>query len=273
MKKISLFTTALLAMLLLACQPAPLTVMSFNVRYGAAPDGDNAWELRKSATGAMLAEVHPDVFGVQEALPEQIDYILEVAPAYKCYGIGRNDGVEGEHMSIFYNTERIEMQDHGTWWLSETPEVPSKGWDAKYPRTATWALLSDLRTGKQLYFVDTHLDHRGVVARREGLLMIVNKVREMNPEVPMVLLGDFNVEPGDSALLALDGLMLSARATARKTTDVPSFNGFGLSRATLIDYIYYSGFSGAREFRVLNEPFDGKPYISDHYPIVEKLDY
>lgn len=271
MKKISLLTTALLA-LLLACQPAPLTVMSFNVRNSAADDGPNDWELRKSATGAMLSEVKPDVFGVQEALPDQIDYILEAAPAYKCYGIGRNDGVEGERMSIFYNTRRMQMEDHGTWWLSETPDVPSKGWDAKYPRTATWALLSDLRTGKQLYFVDTHLDHRGVAARREGLLMIVNKVREMNPDVPMVLLGDFNVEPGDSTLLALDGLMLSARTTARRTTDVPSFNGFKEPKS-IIDYIYYSGFSGAREFRVLNEPFDGKPYISDHYPIVAKLNY
>ena len=89
----------------------------------------------------------------------------------------------------------------------------------------------------------------------------------------MVLLGDFNVEPGDSALLALDGLMLSARATARKTTAEPSFNGFGLSDATLIDYIYYSGFKDVREFRVVNETFDEKPYISDHYPIVAKLDY
>ena len=95
----------------------------------------------------------------------------------------------------------------------------------------------------------------------------------MNPDVPMVLLGDFNVEPGDSALLALDGLMLDARSTARKSTDQPSFNGFGESRATLIDYIYYSGFSATREFRVVNESFDGKPYISDHYPIVAKLDY
>lgn len=273
MKRLSFFATALLALLLMACQPAPLTVMSFNVRNSAASDGPNDWELRKSATAAMLSEVKPDVFGVQEALPDQIDYILEAAPSYQCYGIGRNDGVEGERMSIFYNTERMQMEDHGTWWLSETPDVPSRGWDAKYPRTATWALLSDLRTGRQLYFVDTHLDHRGVAARREGLLMIVSKVREMNPDVPMVLLGDFNVEPGDSALLALDGLMLDARSTARKTTDVPSFNGFGESRATLIDYIYYSGFSAAREFRVVTESFDGKPYISDHYPIVAKLDY
>ena len=273
MKRLSLLTASLLALLFVACQPAPLTVMSFNVRNSAASDGPNDWELRKSATGAMLAAVRPDVFGVQEALPDQIDYILEAAPAYQCYGIGRNDGVEGERMSIFYNTERMQMEDHGTWWLSETPDVPSKGWDAKYPRTATWALLSDLRTGRQLYFVDTHLDHRGVQARREGLLMIVNKVREMNPDVPMVLLGDFNVEPGDSALLALDGLMLSVRTTARKTTDEPSFNGFGLSDATLIDYIYYSGFKDVREFRVVNETFDEKPYISDHYPIVAKLDY
>ena len=124
MKKfLSVFTPVLLAVLFVACQPAPLKVMSYNVRYGAAKDGDNSWDLRKSATAAMLAKVKPDVFGVQEALPNQIDYILEVAPAYKCYGIGRNDGVEGERMSIFYNTKRMEMADHGTWWLSETPDM------------------------------------------------------------------------------------------------------------------------------------------------------
>ena len=273
MKKLSFVASVLLALSLLACQPASLTVMSFNVRNSGASDGPNDWELRKSATGAMLASVKPDVFGVQEALPDQIDYILGAAPSYKCYGIGRNDGVEGERMSIFYNTERMELLDCGTWWLSETPDVPSRGWDAKYPRTATWALLKDLRAGRELYLVDTHLDHRGVNARREGLLMVVNKVKEMNPDVPMILLGDFNVEPGDSALLALDGLMLDARTTARKTTDTPSFNGFGNSRATVIDYIYYNGFKAAESFRVLDAPFDGKPYISDHYPIVACLEY
>ena len=274
---LSRFTAALAAVLLalplvVSCKYDSIVVMSYNVRFGAAKDGDNSWEFRRSATPAMLKKYHPDVFGVQEALPEQIDYILETAPGYKCYGIGRNDGVEGERMSVFYNTKRFELEDCGTWWLSETPDVPSKGWDAKHPRTATWTLLKDLKAGRELYFVDTHLDHRGAVARREGLAMIVSKVREMNPDVPMVLVGDFNVEPADSCLLALDGLMLDARSTAEKTVDTPSFNGFKAPHKT-IDYIYYSGFSAAKKFSVVTESFDGKPFISDHYPIVSTLKY
>ena len=263
---------ALALPLVISCRSYSLVVMSYNVRYGLADDGDNSWQNRRSATPAMLAKYKPDVFGVQEALPEQIDYILETAPDYQCYGIGRNDGVEGERMSIFYNTRRLEMEDCGTWWLSETPDVPSKGWDAKYPRTATWALLKDLESGREFYFVNTHLDHRGVNARREGLAMIVNKVSEMNPEIPMVLTGDFNVEPADSCLLALDGLMLDARLTARKTDATPSFNGFKEPQK-IIDYIYYNGFSGASRFHVVTETFDGKPFISDHYPIVSTLKY
>lgn len=277
MKRFAFFRTivlAALAGLLFSCTGRDsIVVMSYNVRNSNAADGDNAWELRRSATPAMLKAVKPDVFGVQEALPEQEAYILETAPSYKSYGIGRNDGVEGERMSVFYNTRRIALEDCGTWWLSETPDEPSVGWDAKYPRTATWALLKDLRSGREFYFVNTHLDHKGAVARREGLAMIVEKIRGMNPDVPMVLVGDFNVEPSDSCLVDLDRMMLSARNTAARTEATPSFNGFRTPASKTIDYIYYNGFAGASSFRVVSEPFDGKAFISDHYPIVASLKY
>lgn len=250
-----------------------LVVMSYNVRNAAAADGANAWELRKSATPAMIKAVKPDVFGVQEALPEQEEYILQTSPRYKSYGIGRNDGVEGERMSIFYNTRRLLLEEYGTWWLSETPDEPSVGWDAKYPRTATWALFKDFRSGRRFYFVNTHLDHKGVVARREGLAMIVGKIKEMNPDIPLVLTGDFNVEPSDSCLVDLDRVMLSARATAASTVDTPSFNGFRKPASKTIDYIYYSGFASASWFKVIDETFDDKEFISDHYPIVASLVY
>lgn len=258
------------------CQQAKdsLKVMSFNVRNAKAADGDNAWELRRSATIAMLDEVQPDVFGLQEAYPEQEEYITSERPKYVAYGIGRNDGIEGERMSVVYNTETLQMLECGTWWLSETPDIPSVGWDAKYPRTATWALLKDLRCGREFYLVNTHLDHRGVLARRNGLAMVMDKIHEMNPNVPLILMGDFNVEPGDSCLLDVERLMVNARTAAKVTEDTPSFNGFDLDgRHKTIDYIYYSGFSGAESFKVLTQNFDGKPFISDHYPIVAKIDY
>lgn len=276
MKK--LFIAALAAALAISacCQgnKESLKVMSYNIRNVKAADGDNSWEFRRSATIAMLDEIQPDIFGLQEAYPEQEEYITSERPKYEAYGVGRNDGIEGERMSVVYNKETLKMQDRGTWWLSETPDVPSTGWDAKYPRTATWALMKDLRCGREFYLVNTHLDHRGVQARRKGLAMVMDKIHEMNPEIPLILMGDFNVEPGDSCLLDVERLMINARTAAKVTEDTPSFNGFDLAgRHKTIDYIYYSGFSGAESFKVLTQSFDGKPFISDHYPIVATIDY
>lgn len=253
-----------------------LTVMSYNVRNAKANDGDNSWDLRKPATAAMLDEVNPDIFGVQEAYPNQVEFITECCPRYKSFGVGREDGVsEGEHMSIFYNTEAIEMVEGGTYWLSETPDEPSYGWDAKCKRTATWALMKDKDSGKQFYYVNTHLDHKGVEARIKGLALIVERIGEMNKEgLPMVLTGDFNVEPADSCLNDLNTIMLDARTTAVDSDETPSFQGFGnSSRQTVIDYIYYSGFAACKDFKVVNKTYAEKPYISDHYPIISTLVY
>lgn len=272
MKRILFF---LLPFLILSCSAADsLKVMSFNVRTSVKNDGDNSWDLRKEASVAMLKEVRPDIFGVQEASPEQEGYLAAQCPDYIPFGVGRDNGAdEGERASIFYNQHVLKMVEGGTWWLSETPDVPSVGWDAKYPRTATWALMEDLRNGKRFYFVNTHLDHKGANARRNGLAMVVEKTRGLNPEIPLVLTGDFNVEPGDSCLVDIDRQMLSARTVAETTTDMPSFNGFKTPASKTIDYIYYVGFAKANEFAVIDKTYAGKPYISDHYPVVSTLTY
>lgn len=268
-----LFTV--LSCLMVSCQADnTLKVMSFNVRTSVKDDGDNSWDLRKEASVAMLEESCPDIFGVQEAQPDQLAYIAGECPDYVPFGVGRDKGDdEGEHASIFYNRHVLEMVDGGTWWLSETPDVPSVGWDAKYPRTATWALMKDLRNGKRFYFVNTHLDHKGIAARRNGLAMVMHKTRGLNPDIPLVLMGDFNVEPSDSCLVDIDRDMLSARAVAAQTTDKPSFNGFKTPASKTIDYIYFAGFEKALAFDVLDKSYAGKPYISDHYPIVATIAY
>ena len=156
------FLAALLPLLAPSCQPGkvdPLPVMSFNVRYGTAKDGDHVWENRKDAACAMILDQRPAVFGVQEALDFQLTYFEEHCPGYKYVGVGREDGIhEGEHMAVFYDTERIELLEWGTYWLSETPFQPSLGWDAACRRTATWTLLKDKVAGRNFYFVNTHLD-------------------------------------------------------------------------------------------------------------------
>ncbi len=273
MRKAALLALALLAA---ACaRPSgELKVMSYNIRTEMAEDGENAWDLRKEATPAMLRAASPDVFGIQEASLGQENYILTECPEYKGFGVGRDDGQDqGERMSVFYKQDRLELLDGGTWWLSETPEVPSRGWDAKYPRTATWALLRDKRSGNRFWFVNTHLDHRGVQARINGLAMVMDKTAALDADIPLLIVGDFNVEPGDSCLLDIDARMLSARSVAPQTTDTPSFNGYGKSRGKIIDYIYFRGFSEADSFEVLSAPYDSIPYISDHYPIVTALKF
>jgi endonuclease/exonuclease/phosphatase family metal-dependent hydrolase len=161
----------------------------------------------------------------------------------------------------------------GTFWLSETPEKPSMGWDAACKRTATWALMKDKKTGKQFYFVNTHLDHRGAEARRKGLELIVARIAEINPKgYPMVLTGDFNVKPDDEALKELDTKMQSARKIAPRTDNNPTFNNWGkIKPDKVIDYIYVSGFSACPEYHTITEKYGTWKYISDHYPIYAKL--
>ena len=247
-----------------------LTVISYNIRMGAAKDGTNSWEFRYPASAMMIMDQAPDIFGVQEAFDYQVHYLTEYCKGYKSYGVGRDDGKDkGEHMSIFYKTKTIAMYKHGTFWLSDTPEKPAIGWDAQCIRTATWALMKDKRNGKKFYYVNTHLDHIGVLARQKGLALIVNRIKSINPEgYPMILTGDFNMTPDNAAFTDLNTMMKSARNTAVKTDNQGSFNDWGKQKEKLIiDYIYYSGFSSCSTFETITKSYDNRAYISDHFPI------
>ena len=272
-KKIFMLAAAMIMSLplLQAQESEGLKVMSYNIRLGSAQDGTNSWALRYTATGKMLEDQKPDVFGVQEALEYQVRYIEEMC-GYESVGVGRENGKkEGEHMSIFWNKKTVSMLKWGTFWLSETPEKPSKGWDADCFRTATWALMKDKKTGKKFYFVNTHLDHKGTEAQKNGLKLIVDRIAEINPDgLPMVLTGDFNIEPKNPALKDLDARMQSARNIAEKTDDHATYNGWGKS-STMIDYIYVSGFSSCPEYQTVTKRYEDRKFISDHYPIFARL--
>lgn len=272
-KKIFMLAAAMIMSLplLQAQESEGLKVMSYNIRLGSAQDGTNSWALRYTATGKMLEDQKPDVFGVQEALEYQVRYIEEMC-GYESVGVGRENGKkEGEHMSIFWNKKTVSMLKWGTFWLSDTPEKPSKGWDAECFRTATWALMKDKKTGKKFYFVNTHLDHKGTEAQKNGLKLIVDRIAEINPDgLPMVLTGDFNIEPKNPALKDLDARMQSARNIAEKTDDHATYNGWGKS-STMIDYIYVSGFSSCSEYQTVTKRYEDRKFISDHYPIFARL--
>ena len=261
----------------LACQPSvtPVKVMTFNVRAGVANDHENSWQYRRKAAAEMILDQRPAVFGVQEAVDFQLDYILEQCPMYQCVGVGREDGVKkGEHMSVFFDTTRIQLLDWGTYWLSETPDEPSLGWDAACRRTATWTLLKDLSDKKEFFFVNTHLDHVGENARRNGLALIVERIGQMNPDgFPMILTGDFNVYPDDPCLTDLRAIMQDAWETAPEVDEGPTWHDWGkVSGTRHIDYIFYSGFEKCTSLTRLTKEYDDMPFVSDHYPVIAVLE-
>jgi len=251
-----------------------LKVMSYNIRMGIAKDGTNSWEFRHPATIEMLKDQQPDIFGVQEAFEFQIKFIEEYCRNYKSVGVGRDDGKKkGEYMSIFWNKKRVKLIKWGTFWLSETPDMPSKGWDAHCMRTATWALMKDKKTGRKFYYVNTHLDHKGKEAQKNGLKLIVDRIESINPQgYPMVLTGDFNIKPDNKALTDLDARMQSARKVAAVTDSHNTFNGWSVKPTDMIiDYIYISGFSACPEYKTVTKKYADRPFVSDHYPIFARL--
>lgn len=292
MNKTSRFTTIILisiaAIAFSSCREehnSTLKVVSFNIRQSGANDGDNNWELRKTASVAMIETIAPDIFGLQEARRDQVDYLAENCPEYGYYGVGRDDGKDaGEFMAIFYRKDRIELLDSLTIWLSETPSVPSKGWDAACRRTATFTHLRHKETGKCFHYINTHLDHKGLQAQNNGLRMIASKVDSISlTGEPVILTGDMNMVADNPALAVIDSLMLNARFTAAQTDTIASFNAWRkpLAEAALgdnlkvapqssltIDYIFYKGIDVCESFRTITEEFAGIPFISDHYPVM-----
>lgn len=250
-----------------------LDVMSFNIRNGKAADGDNCWENRREQLSAFLNSELPDVVGLQEAHGFQLADITVRCPEYESFGAGRDDGINGEQTAVLWRKSRLDMLDSGCFWLSETPDVPSSGWDARYLRTATWVLFEDRTSGKRFYFVNTHLDNVGVLAKEKGLELIRRRIAELNGEsLPVVLTGDFNSPEGSPIVEEFGRRMSDARRTATVSDSSPSFNAWGDSkRAAAIDYIFHDGFRRCELFRTMDGSFDGRRYLSDHYPVMARL--
>ncbi len=180
----------------LALAPDQFVVMTFNLRYDNPDDGPNAWPKRTDIVAQTIQEANPDIMGVQEGLAHQIDWLASTFPQYTVYGVGREGGRKGEHMSIFVRKDRFRIDKQGEFWLSEKPDVPGlKGWDAACPRMVTWLKLYDRMTKREFVAVNTHLDHRGNDAKKFGAKMIVEFVNALPDNLPVVVTGDFNSYP------------------------------------------------------------------------------
>ena len=211
---------------------APLKVGSYNIRLESGDKGTpNAWDKRKTDMVELIRQLDLDAFGLQEVCPGQVDYLTNNLPQYAFIGEHRNaDRVSGEASPVFYRTDRFEALKHGTFWLSETPDVPGlKGWGAACPRVCSWAWLKDKETGKTFCFANTHTDHISALARKEGMLLIIQRMREFAPPgTPVVFTGDHNCRETEEPASAVSQLLKNALYASETPPAGPwrTFNGW-----------------------------------------------
>ncbi|MFI8377491.1 endonuclease/exonuclease/phosphatase family protein [Leeuwenhoekiella sp. NPDC079379] len=250
-----------------------LGLMSYNIRLATESDGENAWSKRKEFLKNQVLFYGPDVMGVQEALPEQMDYLNHNLTGYKHIGVGREGENQGEFSALFYNADKLEVLKSDTFWLSETPEVISTGWDAALPRICTYALFKDKTTQEKFYVFNTHFDHVGVEARKESAALILQKMTELNTEnVAVFLTGDLNLEPDSDPIAVLKTKLFDTNELAPRGAFGPSgtFNGFKFDKPVIrrIDYIFQGkgNTSQVLKHAVLSDSKD-LHYASDHLPV------
>lgn len=256
-----------------------LKVITYNIRLDLDADGENNWTNRKDFFTSQIQFYEPDIFGVQEATPSQVTDISNTLYQYSYVGIGREGLGKGESSNVFYKKERFNVLQESTFWLSETPEVISKGWDAACNRVCTYALLYDKKNNTTFWVFNTHLDHKGDVARTKGIELILSRMKMLNTKnYPIIFMGDFNSEPNEERIVNLKKEMLNCKEISIQKPFGPTgtFNGFKHNQAVtvLIDYIFISKNSHfiVNKYAVLSDSKDLK-YPSDHLPVYVELNF
>jgi endonuclease/exonuclease/phosphatase family metal-dependent hydrolase len=279
--------------LLLACSEPSLDeesardvrVMSFNIRYGTAQDGENHWDRRKDFLVATIRAYDPDLLGTQETLALQRDFLADQLVHYDHLGVGREDGrTKGEMMALFYKRDRFEKLDGGHFWLSETPDqVGSKSWDSSLPRMVTWVKLRDRRQADAppLVFFNTHFDHLGPTARLESARLLRQKVTTLAKDCSVIVTGDFNTDDGSPPYQALFGpaddqpspvVDCYRRVHPDRVPDEGTFSGFqaDTTRGARIDWI-----GASRDWQITAAAIDRTTEDgrtpSDHFPVTTIL--
>ncbi|WP_165748547.1 endonuclease/exonuclease/phosphatase family protein [Cellulophaga sp. Z1A5H] len=271
MKLMLFFTLTLLGLSITSVEGQTTSVMSYNIRLDVASDGENAWPLRKDFVVDQLKFYSPDIFGIQEGTPQQTAYLAAQLDNYKSIGVGRDGGDKGEYAAIFYNSIEFTVAEENTFWLSETPTEVSMGWDAACNRVCTYGLFTNKDTKEKFWVFNTHLDHKGAIARAKGVALILDKIKEVNTEDhPVVLTGDFNLEPTDEVIATVINVLSDAKEVAQFTFGPEgTFNDFKFTKAVerRIDYIFVTPTKlTVIKYGVLSDSKDLK-YPSDHLPV------
>lgn len=261
------------ALMLTSCGGSRLMVMSFNVRQSHVREKDenNNWGNRKEACLEMLKARMPDIIGFQEAqFKDQWAFFCDsLGSEYGNVGVGRDNGTDkGETSGFLYKKSALTLLDSGTFWVSETPDVPSKSFDEQYYRSLTWGLFQIRKTGKCFFYFNTHL---GLTwsSQKDGIEMIIGKMKEINPDgLPLLFSGDLNTDITSSAFDSLKGIMLNSRDVAPIADDIPTYNAWGnKQKERIIDFIWITPGIKCLEYHTDTTPYGGHELISDHFPV------
>jgi endonuclease/exonuclease/phosphatase family metal-dependent hydrolase len=267
-------------------QAQSVKIMSYNIRLDTEADSVNQWKNRSDKVIGLIKKYNPDLFGVQEALHNQMQDLQKGLSEYSYVGVGRDDGKEkGEYSAIFFKKEKFEVIKENTFWLSDTPEVPaSKSWDAAITRIVSFALFMDKSTGKEFFYANTHFDHIGQEARKNSAEMIKAWIAGFmrgaafpnaneTKKIPVIVSGDFNSEPTDAPYLTLiNGKSFHLYDSRPANNLTGTFCGFEVNKmeCKTIDYIFHSEEWKASGYQVIQDN-DGKYYPSDHLPVFVTL--
>ncbi|MDI9880609.1 endonuclease/exonuclease/phosphatase family protein [Flectobacillus longus] len=272
MKKILGLIVGLL--LLQEASSQTLNVATYNLRLNTAGDGINAWPNRKEEVKKLIRYHEFDIFGTQEGFAGQLKDLVEM-PEYTYTGVGRDDGKEaGEHSAIVYRKDKFKLLEHGDFWLSQTPDKPSKGWDATCcNRICSWGKFKEVKSGKTFYFFSVHFDHQGVEARRQSGFLMVQKIKEIAKNTPAICVGDFNSTPDTEQIKIMQASLGDSYLVTKMPPYGPvgTFNGFkhDAPLKDRIDYIFVDKHFEVLKYAVLTDAYDSK-YPSDHQPVVIK---
>jgi len=254
-------------------------IMTYNIRYSNTHDGENQWEKRKEYLSNQISYYNPDVFGIQEGLHSQVLYLENSIKNYKYVGVGRDDAkTKGEYSAIFYNATLFEALSSDTFWLSETPNKISVGWDASMERICTYVLLKDKKTGNQFYVFNTHFDHIGNEARINSAKLIADKIESINKDKnPVFVMGDFNLLPNSKPILFLSKQLNDSKFVSIHKPFGPkgTFNAFKFEKPVTdrIDYIFTSKENViVHKFATISDSKDCK-YPSDHLPVLINVSF
>lgn len=279
MKRLLLVAILMVCAVVVSAQD--LYVGTYNIRYKNKDDSikGNVWTKRCQVMCDQINFESPDVLGMQEVLVGQLHDFQRLLDNYSYIGVGRDDGKEaGEYAAIFYKNDRVKLLDSGNFWLNETPDVPKLGWDAACIRICTWGKFKDLRTKKKFYFFNLHMDHVGVVARREAAKLVVSRIKEMAQDAPVVLTGDFNVDQTDEiyGIFTHSGILKDSYENARiRFAENGTFNSFKVETKTdsRIDHVFVSPSFKVEAYGLRTDSYwaKGRRNLSDHYPVFVKL--